>query len=404
MYVEYTVTYKSGTPAPNQMFLAWGCHIAVGYDGAVRSGGIDDDWGLGLGAGSISGGSYHCKNVSWLPDGNIGSQDNQIMSASVIAPGFKSGYKFNDLDNDGVKDAGEPGLGEWVINVTGMTDEDVAVSKTFTTLADGYYELLLDPGTYTVFETLKPGWSQTRPFTGMTPPAGETIVTAMNGTKGYQFAMAEAQDRSTNDFGNASLGNLKVEKVVSPTPPIGDPWLTYQFSFSATGPEAYLYNFLLSHGQNELMNNLGTGTTYAVSEAYVVDAPCKSIVVTNGSGTVIQTITDPTVVDGKYVVNNVPVEVGKTTVVTFTNVPTISHPSITGHKFIDDEGDGSILGDAPYAGWPITLYYDKGLIGTFEPLIDEVAATTVTNAGGTFVFPSTLNLPGDRDYLVVEGG
>ena len=74
------------------------------------------------------------------------------------------GMKFNDLNGNGVRDSGEPGLLNWVINLTYQT---AAGNQTITdtTDANGNYcfENLQPGGTYTVSEVNQTGWQQTFP-------------------------------------------------------------------------------------------------------------------------------------------------------------------------------------------------------------------------------------------------
>ena len=49
--------------------------------------------------------------------------------------GTKSGVKFNDLNGDGTKDAGEPGLNNWVIRAYADTNGDGTLQATETTIA-----------------------------------------------------------------------------------------------------------------------------------------------------------------------------------------------------------------------------------------------------------------------------
>ena len=81
--------------------------------------------------------------------------------------GTKSGVKFNDLNGDGTKDAGEPGLNNnWVIRAYADTNGDGTLQATETTIAasdtthtaglvDGSYLLTLNPGKYVVCEVLQ---------------------------------------------------------------------------------------------------------------------------------------------------------------------------------------------------------------------------------------------------------
>lgn len=100
-----------------------------------------------------------------------------------------SGQKYNDLNGDGDKDAGEPGLADWTINSS-------SVSGTLSTITDvnGNYSFSdLGPGTYTLTETLQNGWAQTS-----TNPAP---ITPLSG-----------QDTSDIDFGNFNFGQISGTK------------------------------------------------------------------------------------------------------------------------------------------------------------------------------------------------
>jgi len=75
--------------------------------------------------------------------------------------------KYNDLDGDGVRDPGEPGLAGWTITVTDQNNN----SQTVTTDALGNYSFTVPaPASYTVAEALLSGWTQTA------PPSGSYLV------------------------------------------------------------------------------------------------------------------------------------------------------------------------------------------------------------------------------------
>ncbi|MCX6271609.1 MAG: SpaA isopeptide-forming pilin-related protein, partial [Bacteroidetes bacterium] len=69
-----------------------------------------------------------------------------------------TGFKYNDLDGDGVLDPKEPFLANWPINLTGDA------TKTTLTDANGHFTFdNLYAGTYTVSEPNVPGWVRTDP-------------------------------------------------------------------------------------------------------------------------------------------------------------------------------------------------------------------------------------------------
>ncbi len=133
--------------------------------------------------------------------------------------GNKSGTKFEDLDGDGVKDGGEPGLDGWTINLWADDGDTVGVLDVNDTWlddavtgdgdwADGYYEFPnLQAGAYIVCEESMTGWVQTFP----NAVAGEVIDTCDDFDDpdsdaqeefGYKFTIVGGVDNTGNDFGN----------------------------------------------------------------------------------------------------------------------------------------------------------------------------------------------------------
>ncbi|MDL5503983.1 MAG: ethylbenzene dehydrogenase-related protein, partial [Candidatus Methanoperedens sp.] len=85
------------------------------------------------------------------------------LPTTIIGNGSISGMKFNDLNNNSAKDANEPGLANWTINLTGQNN----TAETTATDNNGNYTFNnLTPGNYTVAEVLKTGWIQTFPMNG----------------------------------------------------------------------------------------------------------------------------------------------------------------------------------------------------------------------------------------------
>ncbi|MDW7658531.1 MAG: SdrD B-like domain-containing protein, partial [Bacillota bacterium] len=102
-------------------------------------------------------------------------------------PATKSGMKFEDLDADGVKDGGEPGLPGWTIYVDYDNDGVKDAGEPFAvTAADGTYTITgITPGTWRVKEVAQAGWTQSYPALGY-----------------YEVTFTSRLADTGNDFGN----------------------------------------------------------------------------------------------------------------------------------------------------------------------------------------------------------
>ncbi|MDM7934307.1 MAG: SdrD B-like domain-containing protein, partial [Methanothrix sp.] len=105
-----------------------------------------------------------------------------------------SGVKYNDLNGNGARDAGEPGIAGWEMLLTGNLWFGKPIhARTAITASDGSYKFeRLLPGTYKVSETSRTGWTQTA------PSGGSYTVT-------FPFGSAPSESKN-NDFGNRVPG------------------------------------------------------------------------------------------------------------------------------------------------------------------------------------------------------
>ncbi len=198
--ITYVLTWQSYS---DQVVIEYAGHLAVGVDGT----GVG--WGPSWGSGVIPGGPYH-QYLGNLDDDSVGNQDNQIKADDIIAPGFKSGMKFLDLNANGVKDQNESGIAGWTINAYAddgdgilSSTEAQTVAETDTTDANGSYSFLLDPGEYIVCEVQQPGYQQTYPKTDTVGKA-DCSADSNLGPRGLIVSLGEGEVDTGNDFGNAS--------------------------------------------------------------------------------------------------------------------------------------------------------------------------------------------------------
>ncbi|OGH31288.1 MAG: hypothetical protein A3I54_01035 [Candidatus Levybacteria bacterium RIFCSPLOWO2_02_FULL_41_11] len=162
-----------------------------------------------------------------------------------------SGQKFNDLNGDGVKDQGEPGLAGWTINLGGDGNDSA------TTNNDGNYEFTnLGPGSYAIAEEQQAGWAQTA------PTGGSYSVDALSG-----------QDVSELDFGNQVIEPIieisKVNDAVGDKGPGGSVLYTITLSVSEGFANNVFLTDLLPEGftyQSGSWTALLNGLAYAIPE------------------------------------------------------------------------------------------------------------------------------------------
>lgn len=132
--------------------------------------------------------------------------------------GIQTGVAFQDVNENGVLDPGEPGLVGWEIHVFD-TATKALVQSTFTMASNpgppptpgGYYTFILSPGNYTICWALQEGWTQTAPFS-VPPPPDATLADCTTytndgaieaGPRGYNFTVISTEVRSDLDFGAA---------------------------------------------------------------------------------------------------------------------------------------------------------------------------------------------------------
>lgn len=157
------------------------------------------------------------------PNDPLNNKACATVQLKTVPPGKKAeicGIKFNDLNGNGVKDPGEPGLPGWTINITSPGGPPV------TTGANGQYCFIVPlPGTYTVSEAPQPGWTPTTPATQtVTVPPAPTNINFGN-KKGVPSSKAEICVTKFNDLDGDGVRDLSEPGLpnwtftVTPPPP-----------------------------------------------------------------------------------------------------------------------------------------------------------------------------------------
>jgi hypothetical protein len=128
---------------------------------------ISDTWDQKDNDGKqVSPGIYRCVinyfSNDFTSKNNASTQEFEILSAPTSS-GNISGVEFNDLNDNGKRDLGEPGLASWTIVLT----RPDGFNETAITNLDGTYIFSnISAGNYIVGEVQQGLWKQTAPPTG----------------------------------------------------------------------------------------------------------------------------------------------------------------------------------------------------------------------------------------------
>ncbi|MDA1048952.1 MAG: hypothetical protein O3C40_00530 [Planctomycetota bacterium] len=256
-----------------------------------------------------------------------------------------SGVKFDDLDGDGVKDAGEPGLPGWTIydDINQNNVLDVGELRS-TTDANGAYAIQVGAGNHHVREAQQAGWTQTTANPApITPTAGQQIP-------GINFG----------NFRDAVVSGIKFDDVNG--------------------------NGVKNGGET----GLGGWTIFDDDNGNGVLDTGEASTTTNGSGSYSFTVGPNTTLTLREVgqvgwtqTTLNPVNITPTSGQNVGNVDFGNYLNATvgGIKFNDLNGDGAKdAGEPGLAGW--TIFDDDNANG----VLDTGEANTVTGAGGNYSF------------------
>ncbi len=171
--------------------------------------------------------------ASVAPGGSASASFGFQQMASV------SGVVFNDLDGDGVRDAGEPGIGGVLVTLTNGTDTFTRVTAS----NGGYLFTNVAPGNYTVLAEAVPGFARTT--------AGSFVVSVAGaGSASANFGYQEVGTISGNVFndlngdgarnaGESGLGGIVISLFDGDTTITTTTTSNGNYSFSGLTPGDY---------------------------------------------------------------------------------------------------------------------------------------------------------------------
>ncbi len=167
----------------------------------------------------------------------------------------KTGVKFADINRNGARDDGEPGLPGRIIYVDYDGNGSLDSGEPYgVTGVDGSYTILcIKPGTYWVREVLTEGWQQTCPAD----------------PRGYQETFNPGDRKSGNDFGNYPLASVTIAKAGDDLSKVGDN-VTYTFTIRNTSL-CSLPNLVLDNVTDSVLGDLTADAVKAGADILTCD-------------------------------------------------------------------------------------------------------------------------------------
>ncbi len=266
--------------------------------------------------------------------------------------GSISGVKWNDLNNDGQKTNGEPGLANWKIYLHKDSCAGAIIDSTLTDSL-GNYNFVVLPGAYGVTEQVQNFWRQTFPanncasITTSTPSGSpNAVITGVN-------------------FGNFNLAVLTINKFVDIN---GNGVDDGGADHTAMPNGASSIIEVKKDGNHFLFDTLGNGQSLAVHAG--LDIGVYTIQELSSTAPWYQTLQTGTTF-------NVTTS-GQTQTTEFLNFKAYT---ITGQKYEDLNGNGvKDAGEPPLAGFTVTI--DGSVLGSDSAVTDSNGTWTITGVGG----------------------
>jgi hypothetical protein len=163
--ISVPVTLTAGQSATFNVLFSPTTAGAVSGNVAITSNGSNPTLNIPLTGTGVTAGALG-SNPTSLAFGSVQVSGSKTLSETVTNTGGSiSGVKFNDRNQNGMRDLDEEGLSDWVIYLDTNNNHERDVGETFTiTDATGHYSfdnLATGPGfAYYVREVAQPGWFQ----------------------------------------------------------------------------------------------------------------------------------------------------------------------------------------------------------------------------------------------------
>ena len=272
----------------------------------------------------------------------------------------KSGTKFHDLDADGARDAGEPGLAGWTIYVDYDNDSVLDANEpSAVTAADGTYTITgINPGTWNVREVAQAGWTCSLP----NPCVYNEVFTSGAALTGNDFGNYTTATKSGTKF-----HDLDADGVCDAGEPGLAGWTIYVDYDNDSVLDANEPSAVTAADGTYTITGINPGT-WNVREVAQAGWTCS--------------LPNPCVYNEVF---------ASGAALTGNNFGNYTTATKSGTKFHDLDADGARdAGEPGLAGWTIYVDYDN------DSVLDANEPSAVTAADGTYTItginPGTWNV------------
>lgn len=240
--------------------------------------------------GVVLPGSFSTRTIPVTLPANGTSTNNNF---GEVLPAAISGYVYYDVNNDGVLEAGEPGIGGASVTLTGTDINGNPVSLTQTTNAGGYYSFSsVMAGTYSLTEKTPSGYI-----------AGKDAAGSLGGVVGSNtissVSLAMGANGLNYDFGNLLPADMAIVKTVYPSSVNTGQAVTYTLTVTNYGPataQGIVVRDPLPAGET-FLNASGPGWTCTQANGTIT---CTIASMADGASSVITINADAPQTGGTY--------------------------------------------------------------------------------------------------------
>lgn len=322
--------------------------------------------------------------------------------------------KFNDQNDNGAQDAGEPLIPHWPITATGVagdtgsglatqTDDSGCIAFSVSSFNNGTATVTLQE------ETLGPDWTQTAPSNGACTLTGSTVNSADSCTVSggvITLNVSPGDDVSAPNFGNfdsnCAAGCTGQQLLVTKT---AHPVVTYTWkaqksvdnnTINTSGSATANYTVTVSHnGTATMTGNIRVSNPFGPDLSGITVTDVVSDAAADGGNCTVSTPSDVTAGDGTITVA-AGGHVDATYSCTFTNVPAAGANTNTATA---TWGAGTAAGNASFDFSNATIV--DGSVTVTDSLEGSLGTVSIDGAGNVTTSPNapvTSSGPGIFNY------